>query len=286
MGALSDSDQPIDPKQKTEIHYGYPQEQYTNNYPTYQPTQGYPIPKYHQPDDIINNFHNYPPIPGQQPYLQPYPAYYNYNPNQQTLLPDPGSSSSSFNRIMLMLMIFLIGCMCMMALVTWFLYGTYIPEFEVSSLKVSNFSATEKSLTGTWDVGLAVENTNHDVTIGFRNVRSVILYKGNILGFSATPGFEIEKKGKFDLNVSVPAGENKMNVDNLLMPTLEQDWKNGVAVFSLRLAMSANFSSAERGYNREESLTVSCDDMMVDSSPGVSEGRLSKGVGSPCLISL
>ncbi|GFP82672.1 hypothetical protein PHJA_000410300 [Phtheirospermum japonicum] len=283
MGALPYSDQSIDPKLKTEFHYGYPQEHY-NNYPNDQQTPGYPIPKYYQPDD---NIHNYPPIPpGQQPY-PPYPAYYNYNPHphQQTLIPDPDSSDSSFNRIILMLMIFLIGCMCMMTLVTWFLYGTYIPEFVVSSLRVSNFSATEQALTGTWDAGLAVTNTNHDLTIGFRNVRSVVLYKGNILGFSAAPGFEIGKNGKFDLNVSVPAGENKMNVDNLLMPALEQDWRNGVAVFSLRLAMSANFSSAERGY-REESLTVSCDDMIVDSSEGASEGRLSKGVGSPCLISL
>ncbi|KAK6126479.1 hypothetical protein DH2020_039784 [Rehmannia glutinosa] len=191
---------------------------------------------------------------------------------------------------MLILMIVLIGSMCMMSLVMWFLYGTYIPEFEISSLRVTNFTATNAALTGTWIAKMVVRNTNLDMAIDFERVRSVVMYRGNILGVSSLRPFEIERNERFDLDFDVPAGDNNetLILDSLpgwVMPALAQDWNNGVVVFSLRLAMSANFSSINRGY-REESLIVSCDNLEMTSSPERNEGKLSAGVGSQCLISL
>ncbi|KAL6519322.1 hypothetical protein OROGR_018642 [Orobanche gracilis] len=292
MATLSTSDdQSIDPNRKTENNR-YHQE-HDNHYP--QPTSGYPIiiSKYHQShyyypslsSSSSSSFHSHEssyPIKTGPPY--PYLDYY-YS-HQQTLIQEPNSTNTQFNRLLLILMIFVTGCMCMMTLVMWFLYGVYIPEFEVTSLNISEFNVADGAMTGTWDANLVVRNTNHDLNVDFRNVRSVILYRGNILGFAAVAPFEIQKNGKFDLGFSVPLDGKGPNVDDSVVHALDRDWSNGVVLFSLRLATSVNFSSsADRG-SRQQSLTVSCDELeIINSSPAGSEGRLKIGRRSQCLIS-
>ncbi|KAI3447400.1 hypothetical protein Pfo_004065 [Paulownia fortunei] len=255
----------IDPRHKIVID-GYHQAQYM--YP--QAPLGYPIPCHPQGSSFCT--HGHYPKPAAQ---NPYPGY-NY---QEPLVQEP-SPTTSIGRVMLILMIVLVSGMCMMSLVMWFLFGTYIPEFQVASLKVSNFTATNTTLTGIWDVNVVVRNTNEEFAIDFENVKSVVLYRGNILGISSLQSFEIQKKKEFDLNFSVPADQT-LNVDNLqswVLPTLAQDWSNGAVVFSLTLSMDANFSSPDRGY-REGSLTVSCDNMQISFSPAT-DGELSQGLGS------
>ncbi|KAL6585506.1 hypothetical protein OROMI_002150 [Orobanche minor] len=290
MATLSTSDdQSIDPKRKIEkICYGYHQE-HDNGYP--QPTSGYPIIfNYHQShyyypslsSSSSSSFHSHEssyPIKTGSPY--PYPDY--YYTHQQTLIQEPNSTNTQFNRLLLMLMIFVTGCMCMMTLVMWFLYGVYIPEFEVASLNISKFNVANSDMTGTWDANLVVRNTNHDLDVDFRNVRSVVLYRGNILGFTAVRPFEIQKNGKFDLSFSVPLDGKGPNVDDSVVHALDRDWSDGVVLFSLRLAMSVNFSSSDRG-SRQQSLMVSCDELEINSSPEGSEGRLRIGMRSQCLI--
>lgn len=168
----------------------------------------------------------------------------------------------------------------------WFLFGTYIPEFEVVSIKVSNFTATNTTLTGIWYVEMSVSNTNKELDVNFDHGMSSIFYKDALLGISTLQPFDVEKMQRFDVNYSMPAEQriDDHKLQNWVLPTLAQDRSNGVVVFGLRLAMEANFTAPNIVY-RQESLRVLCENMEISFSPN-GEGILSPGVRNTCLIRL
>ncbi|KAI3471753.1 hypothetical protein Pfo_028406 [Paulownia fortunei] len=286
-----------DPKQK--IVMGYPSmdryHQAQNMYP--QAASAYPAPC--RPQGYASSSFQLPQGYDSSPFQQDgkylastsqnlYPQPYNdcyYQQHYKPLVPE-SNNYTSFGRVMLILMIFLITSMCMMSLVMWFLFGTYIPEFEVSSLKVSNFTATNTTLTGIWDVDVAVSNTNKELAIHFDGVMSSIFYKDALLGISALQPFQVQQMQRSALNFSMPAEQtpNDHRLQNWVLPALSQDRSNGVVVFSLRLAMKANFTSPNMVY-RQESLRVLCENMQISFSP-TGEGTMLPGFGNACLIHL
>ncbi|XP_073271668.1 uncharacterized protein [Primulina huaijiensis] len=194
------------------------------------------------------------------------------------------NKSVSFSRVMLILMFVLVAGMCMMSLVMWYLFGTYIPQFEVSSLNVSNFSATNTALTGKWDASVVVSNANEKLEIHFDHIRSSIFYRQAMVGISILQPFLVQNKQNMGLNVSVPAEPvvSEDDFQRLMLPSLAQDQKKGLVVFSLRMAFNADFTSSDIVY-RKEALRVYCDNLQVNfSSSG--EGALNPGSGSECLM--
>ncbi|CAA0842991.1 Unknown protein [Striga hermonthica] len=272
MGTLSPS-QSTDPKEKPENHFPFHHEPYYNyshsapgSYPPVGPPQLYPPDYYNY---YYNHHHHQPPPPLVGP------------------TPRPGT----FGRFMLILMALLLVCMCMTSLAVWFLYGVNAPEFEVSSLRVSNFTAGPVGLTAFWDASLLVANDNRDVSFGFRHVRSVVLYQGYILGFSSERAFGVEGGARGELRVRVEAGGGgggMVDVDNVMVPELAREWEAGGAVFELRLAMTVNVTSGRGVEYRQHSLTVACDGLRVETEgpPGSGEGKLTEGGGAHCLISM
>ncbi|XP_073148291.1 uncharacterized protein [Henckelia pumila] len=274
----------IDPKQKTVI--GYPSmDRYHLSSPYPQMNSGYPVPFQPQTFPSSSSFHNQGRYPNHAArHLQSSNGYY-YQQPYLPMMPDQDNKGVSFGRLMLVLMVVLVAGMCMMSLIMWYLFGTCIPEFEVSSLNVSNFSATNASLAGKWDARVVVSNANENLEIHFDQIRSSIFYRQAMIGISmSSQPFKLQKQQSLGLNVSVPAepveGEN--NLQRLLLPSLAQDQKNGVIVFSLRMALNANFTSTNIVY-RKEDLRVYCENLQVNfSSSG--EGTLTQGSESECLI--
>ncbi|CAA0837806.1 Unknown protein [Striga hermonthica] len=252
-------------------HQGYPPS-YNVNYPNY-PIAYSPHHKY---DPTLQN--PYHPYPNTGDFYYPQQHY-------KTLVPDGGDSSSSFGRLMLILMAVLVTAMCMMTLVMWFLFGTYIPEFNVASLKVSNFTVSNVTLTGTWDVGVSVANTNKDLAISFDRVMSSIFYKEALLGISAVRPFQVGQMQHTEFNFSMPAEQNmeENKLQGWVLPTLEQDHGNGMVVFSLRLALKANFTTQNMVY-RQENMRVMCENMQLIFSAATGNGTLSPGMRTNCLI--
>ncbi|PIN12951.1 hypothetical protein CDL12_14431 [Handroanthus impetiginosus] len=201
---------------------------------------------------MATNFSSPPPIDPthkiimgySHPSQNPYPDHFNHRQPYAALVQPP---RPSFGRLMLILMIALIGAMCLMTLVIWFLFGTSIPEFEVASIKLSNFSATNTSLTGVWDAKIIINNTNEDLAIRFDDVRSFVFYRGHILGISFSKSFEIQKNETHELNFRISA--QKRMVDNLqgwvLNSLAEEYWRSGMVNFSFRLSANAKFSSSD-----------------------------------------
>ncbi|KAK6145742.1 hypothetical protein DH2020_022562 [Rehmannia glutinosa] len=250
----------------------------------YASTSSHPFPQgYHDPSPMFQPDGKYMPSTSQKPYSpQPYNDYY-YQQHYKPLVPE-SNSNSSFGRVMLILMIVLVASMCMMSLVMWFLFGTYVPEFEVASIKVSNFTVTNTTLTGTWNVDVSVSNTNKELALCFDHVMSSIFYKESLLGISAVQPFHVPQMQRYDVNFSMPAenGQKDNKLQDWVLPTLSQDHSNGMVLFSLRLALKANFSTPKMVY-RQQSLRVLCDNMQVMFSIN-GEGTLSPGLGNSCLI--
>ncbi|PIN03302.1 hypothetical protein CDL12_24179 [Handroanthus impetiginosus] len=305
---------PDDPKQKIVMgypsmdryhpaHQMYPQPPSAYPSPAGRPHQGYASSSYQHPPPPGYASSSFPPPLGYDPspfphdgkYMNPaaaqnpYPPRYNdfyYQQHYKPLVTDT-NQNSSFGRLMLILMIVFVASMCMMSLVMWFLFGTYIPEFEVSSIKISNFTTTNTSLSGIWKVDISVTNTNKELGINFDRIISSIFYRDAILGVSALQPFQVQKMQRFDLNYTMRVEQmpNEQKLQSWVLPSLENDVNaNGAVLFSLKLAMRANFTASNVVY-RQESLRVLCENMQVNFSP-TGNGTLSPGLGNPCLISI
>ncbi|XP_073275510.1 uncharacterized protein [Primulina huaijiensis] len=271
----------LDPKEKPVI--GYPSMGRCNQtqYPQIPP--GYPV----QMNPVAassSSFHNQGnyPIYAPNPHSDSFNAYYYQNP-YLPMIPEP-KKSTSFGRVMLMFMIVLVAIMCTMSLVMWFLFGTNIPGFQVKSLNLSNFTATDTSCTGTWDANVTVTNLNEDLEIEFSKVRSSVFYREAMMGISLMQPFEIQKREAVNMNVSVPAEQitGGTNLQSLVLPSLVQDQRNGIVVFSLRLAFHVSFRSSDVVY-KQEVLKVFCENLKVKIS-GSGEGTLTQDLGSECLL--
>ncbi|XP_073128137.1 uncharacterized protein [Henckelia pumila] len=273
---------PPDSKEKPVIGYPsmgrYDQAQY--------PVQMHP-PVASSPSPFHNQG-NYPiyASPNPNPHSESYNSYYYQNP-YVPMIPE-GRKTTSFGRMMLIFMVVLVAIMCTMSLVMWFLFGTYIPGFQVTSLNLSNFTATESNFTGKWDINVTVSNLNEDLEIHFSQIRSSVFYREAMMGISSMEPFEIQKREAVHMNVSVPAGQisngtsGSSNLQRLVLPSLVRDQRNGIVTFSLRLAFHVDFRSSEIVY-KHEILKVYCENLKVEISDS-GEGTLARDLGSDCLL--
>ncbi|KAL2250849.1 UNVERIFIED_CONTAM: hypothetical protein Sindi_2207200 [Sesamum indicum] len=278
---------------------GYDQSQFQHNtkYPIssgYDPSRfqhnaTYPIPSAYGPPQFQHDskypfhsqFQHDPNLPihgPQNPYPQPYNDYY-YQQPYKPFVPE-NRDHSSFGKVMLILMIVLVGGMCMMSLVMWFLFETNIPEFGVTSLKVSNFSVTNTNLTGEWNADISVHNTNRELAVHFDTITSSIFYKETLLGVSSLQSFQVKKTEKADIKFSLSA-LNDAKMQALMLPQLAEDHSKGTVLFSLILSMKANFTTPTMVY-RQASLRVLCENMPI--SFWNDQGNLIEGWRSRCLI--
>ncbi|XP_075500362.1 uncharacterized protein LOC142538948 [Primulina tabacum] len=283
--ATSTTSTSLDPKQKKALGYPSMDRYHLSHSPYPQLHPEYPVPFQPQTSPSSSSFHNQGRClnyAAQSSQSASFNGYY-YQQSYLPMMPED-NKRVSFGRVMLILMFVLVAGMSVMSLVMWYLFGTYIPQFEVSSLNVSNFNATNTALTGKWDASVVVSNANEKLEIHFDHIRSSIFYRQAMVGISILQPFLVQKKQNMGLNVSVPAEPvvSEDDFQRLVLPSLANDQKKGLAVFSLRLAFNADFASSDIVY-RKEALRVYCDNLQVNfSSSG--EGALTPGSGSECLM--
>lgn len=265
------------------------QDKYNQPPPQMYPPPPPPPPPCYPPSPYPNP---YPPSP--YPYPNPYPQPYNnyyYQQQQQSkppLVHDSDSGAASFGRVLLILMLSIIGSMMMMSMIMWLFFGASIPDFEVASISVSNFTATNTSLSGSWSVGMWVSNVNMKVDVDFHHGMSSIFYKNSLLGVAAMEPFLVRKTQRFGLNFTVPAMrmQDDQKLQNWVLPALAEDRSDGAVAFSLGMAVDANFTAPDVDY-RKESLRILCEDLEIRfPSPTSGEGTWSQGLGRPCYIRL
>lgn len=273
---------------------GYPSSQDQNqSQPVYPPPPPPPAPPPKTSDSAAPPSAAYQQYPNPYPYnhyatpspYQPYPPPpppYNEYYYQQHLRHESEVSAASFGRILLVLMFILLSSILMMSLIMWILFGASVPEFEVGSMKVSNFSATNASVTGAWGVQMWVSNVNLELDVHFEHGMSSIFYKDSMVGAAALQPFDVRKTQRYGLNFNVPALQDQ----RWISPDLAADRGNGVVVVSLRLTVDANFTAPDVVY-RTQRLKILCEDLPITFPTAAGEGALSPAFGnSYCFIRL
>ncbi|KZV28415.1 hydroxyproline-rich glycoprotein [Dorcoceras hygrometricum] len=276
MGTPATQQAPL--KEKPVI--GYPS---MGRYHQTQMPPGYPVPMHTVAStSSIRAQANYP-IYATNPHSNSYNAYYYQDP-YLPMIPEP-QKTTSFGRVMLVFAITIVAIMCTMSLVMWFLFGTYIPGFQIKSLNLSNFTATDTSFTGKWEANVTVSNLNEGLELEFSKATCSVFYREAIMGISLMQPFELKKRQAVDLDVRVPAAQTTGgagDLQGLILPSLVHDQRNGIVVFSLRLAFHVNFVSSGVVY-KQEVVRVYCENLKVKIS-GSGEGTLAQDFGSECLL--
>nr|XP_027066751.1 uncharacterized protein LOC113692532 [Coffea arabica] len=238
----------------------------------------------------------YPPPPPPQPPYFGYPGapteskkhvspsfnvWYNsrnYAPSGWALPED--DSSKRFGRVMLVTMVTLIVSMCMVSLVIWFLFGTQMPEFDVSSLAVSNLNGNDSVITANWDVNITVFKPDTDLRVDFDSVKASIFYKNYPLAAAAVEPFY--SHGNRLLIIQIRMDNATAPGKPFLAGEIIENKNGGMMFVSVRLRMEAKFESGSVW--RKETLRVFCEDLKINFSPAGGNGTLAEDSQTQCLI--
>ena len=178
-------------------------------------------------------------------------------------------------------MLLLVSTILTMSFIMWFLFGASVPEFHVTSLKVSNFSATTANFSGVWSVQMSVSNVNTELDVRFERGVSTIVYKDSMLGMAPVEAFQVRRSQTFGVNVTVPSLKDQSWVP----PTLAADRSGGLVVVSVRVAVDTNFTGTDVLY-RPQRLRVLCEDLPVSFKSASGEGTMGSSFGNNCFIRL
>ncbi|XP_051131240.1 uncharacterized protein LOC127251553 [Andrographis paniculata] len=262
-----------------------------------------PSSGHHYPDDVnlkvmmgypaasrdYSHHHHHAPPPPQ--FQSPHSGTYVYNAYGQPMTNDDyykfeeaerERRAASVRRLVLLLAVILF---CGMMVAAWLLCTVYAPEFSVASLKVSNFSATNTSLTGTWEAELSIHNWDKGITVQFNSVVSSLFYQEALLAMESPPSFQVPQMERYALKFNLSVlnnGDSGLNAT--VPPGLLQELDTGTVVFGLRVAMEAVFQTSGGVLSRDH-IQIFCGNMAIVFSSH-DQGSLAPGLGNTCLMSI
>ncbi|KAA8518466.1 hypothetical protein F0562_015940 [Nyssa sinensis] len=241
----------------------------------YPPVPGYPQPHsgYPPPPPQPPPYHGYaPPYPGYPnhphphhpnvyPYTAPPPAAF-YSPGIYQSMPPEQGSRLSLARVILWMMIILIFGAFLMSFLTWLIFGSTIPAFRVESLTVPIFHIDNSTITGKWEANITVTNLNKKLDIFYYYAETIIFYEDDPLAMASLDPLHVGKneKGTFVAKLSTMNAADK--ADDIGLKDIENDRKDGVLIFNLRMAVRGRIASGTV-WRRQTSMRVFCDNLEV-----------------------
>ncbi|KAI9195290.1 hypothetical protein LWI28_013561 [Acer negundo] len=231
-----------------------------------RPVTGYPAPN---PNGHPAHPYPAPPPPLSQPYH--YPPYY------QSAAPPPyPNPRRSFLRTILVVTVAFFVIFGSVLLIFWLVVRPHLPEFQLSSLSVSNFSANQSRVTATWDARYHVYNPNKKMTVSYYDVVSYILFKSDLLTSTHIAPFKQDTRNQTDLTAKFSIIDSY--VDAKLVNDLNSERTHGSVTFNVRLEAIAGFRyGAWRA--RRRLIRVWCNGVPVNVSS--SSGGSGNLVGGP-----
>ncbi|XP_019186413.1 PREDICTED: uncharacterized protein LOC109181114 [Ipomoea nil] len=250
---------------------GYPPQQ--SPLPHHHHYPGYPVPApYHPgyppspsispyaagPPGYPNQPHQYPPM---QNYYQPphHPGYYNSAPLPPHVEFEP-RPKILLARVILCLLVFLILGTVAMSLLTYIVFGSAVPFFDVAAFSVPSFNLSDKSLAGTWQANFSVENPNHGLDVMFERVESMVYYNEFLLANKMVEPFELKRNAKMVLpaRISSPATRDGGNEREPPWKEMKSELDDSRDLeFQVALEVLATFKSGS-DLSRRMTFTVSC----------------------------
>ena len=234
----------------------------------YPPANGYPPP---QPGAAYP--YNAPYYPN-QPYAPPY--------NNQ---PYRASSSRAFVRTFLIAMIVVFISMGVIIFILWLVLRPRLPEFRVDSLSLTNFSSSDTSVSGNWDVRFSAYNPNKKLSIYYDTVDSSVFYRTEFIADTRIPPFKQSKRNQTFVDASFAARD--AYVDRRALGDINADRTRGTLSFNVKLLARAEFKTG--GWRaRNKIVRVWCQSLVVSISSSNTSASGSGKLGAPkdCQVGL
>ncbi|CAI8592840.1 unnamed protein product [Vicia faba] len=209
------------------------------------------------------------PNAAQYPYAAP-PPYYHQPPP-----PPRPYASRSFFRAFFATMICLAVIFGVIIVITWLVLRPSLPHFTLTSLSLSNFSASNQSLSGTFRLSFNVRNGNRKMSVTYNALRSSIFYHSNYIAESELAPFKQDTKSETALNVTFAAANAYFEPG--AVRDLNGDRTRGSVPFDVQISASTSFRSGSWRF-RPRILKIVCRRVVVGISSNSTSGEL---VGLP-----
>lgn len=193
-----------------------------------RPVTGYPAANGHPHPNTAYPYPAQPP-PSSQQYQ--YPPYY--------YAPPPRDRRVTLFRSILLGIISATIIFGAVLLIFWLVVRPRLPEFQITSLSVSNFATNDSRVTGKWDVRLRVYNPNKKMTVSYYEVVSLIYYKKAFLTRTQLPPFKQDTRNTTDIRATLSTVDTY--VDGKAVDSMNSDRSGGSVKFNLRLESIAGF---------------------------------------------
>ncbi|GMY17831.1 ndr1/hin1-like protein 10 [Fagus crenata] len=142
-----------------------------------RPVTGYPAPNGCPPPQPGVAY----PYHANQPNPYPYPYAY--------VQPNRASSSCAFIRSFILAMMVAFIMMGVTIFIVWLVLRPRFPEFQVESVSLTNFSASNSSssITGKWNFRFSVTNPNKKMSISYDVVQCLLFYNPEFISETRIP---------------------------------------------------------------------------------------------------
>ncbi|XP_073269699.1 NDR1/HIN1-like protein 26 [Primulina huaijiensis] len=240
------------------------------------PVTGYSVPNHNGPSAAAAG----PPPPN---------CYYNYQPNPyyhqqyyQVSQPDSVQRSSCLRCIFA----FVIGLFLIFGTATfivWLVLRPQLPEFQVDSFSLSNFTFTNGSRVFLIsEIHLTARNPNSKMSLSYDHVETAVYYKLELLSKTALSPFSQETKNETSL-VAKFAGDGSFVEKPVVDGINGEIGKNANVGFDLRLFSWINFES--KSWMSRNILKVFCGNLVVGIPSNGRPGGLTDGP-RPCRVGI
>ncbi|XP_073023810.1 NDR1/HIN1-like protein 26 [Primulina eburnea] len=241
------------------------------------PVTGYSVPTHNGPPAAAAAG---PPPPN---------GYYNYQPNPyyhqqyyQVSQPDSVQRSSCLRCIFA----FVIGLFLIFGTATfivWLVLRPQLPEFQVDSFSLSNFTFTNESRVFLIsEIHLTARNPNSKMSLSYDHVETAVYYKLELLSKTSLSPFSQERKNETPL-VAKFAGDGSFVEKPLVDGINGEIGKNANVGFDLRLLSWINFES--KSWMSRNILKVFCGNLVVGIPSNGRPGGLTEGP-RPCRVGI
>lgn len=155
------------------------------------------------------------------------------------------------------------------------------PTFGVTSLSVSNFTASDSQLRGKYEVELTITNPNKKIQVVLDRFNMLVLYGEGKLAVAEVQQPVVLEKMRLMSNRSVKVDLVVRNSPKVVVPeNLVKDMNKGVVNFDVKVVVRVKF---EAGIwpSRDKLLDVYCGDLDVEFYSPKDTGKL-LGMGKEC----
>lgn len=146
-----------------------------------------------------------------------------------------------------------------MSVLTYVVFGSAVPFFDVTAFAVPSFNISDSSLAGKWQANFTVENPNHGLDVMFERIEAMVYYNDFLLAKNMEDPFELKRNGKVLLpaKISTPATGKDEKAELPLKEMKSEHDGAGNLEFRLALDVLATFKSGS-DMSRRMTFTVAC----------------------------